>query len=54
MKQKKAEMARFSASLAFVFAARRTVGLVHHSVILEFGGESQRGPKSQRGAQPTG
>ena len=28
--------------------------LVHHSVILEFGGESQRGPKNQKGAKPTG
>ncbi|MGA9577696.1 MAG: IS21-like element helper ATPase IstB [Terrimicrobiaceae bacterium] len=28
--------------------------LVHHSVILEFGGESQRGPKNQKAAKPTG
>jgi DNA replication protein DnaC len=28
--------------------------LVHHSVILEFGGDSQRGPKNQKGAKPTG
>jgi DNA replication protein DnaC len=28
--------------------------LVHHSVILEFGGESQRGPKNQKGGKPTG
>ena len=28
--------------------------LVHHSVILEFGGESQRGPKNQKGAKPNG
>jgi len=28
--------------------------LVHHSVILEFGGESQRGPKNQKGEKPTG
>ncbi|MGB9277007.1 MAG: ATP-binding protein, partial [Terrimicrobiaceae bacterium] len=28
--------------------------LVHHSVILEFGGESQRMPKTQKGGKPTG
>lgn len=28
--------------------------LVHHSVILEFGGESQRGNKNQKGGKPTG
>jgi len=28
--------------------------LVHHSVILEFGGESQRGPKNQRGGKSNG
>ena len=28
--------------------------LVHHSVILEFGGESQRGPKNQKAAKVTG
>ena len=28
--------------------------LVHHSVILEFGGESQRGPKNQKGGKSNG
>ena len=28
--------------------------LVHHSVILEFGGESQRGPKNQKAGKSTG
>jgi DNA replication protein DnaC len=28
--------------------------LVHHSVILEFGGGSQRMPKKQKGGKPTG
>ena len=28
--------------------------LVHHSVLLEFGGERQRMPKNQKGGKPTG
>jgi hypothetical protein len=28
--------------------------LVHHSVVLEFGGESQRMPKTKKGGKPTG